>query len=214
MSSIILLGAPGSGKGTLAQQLKTKLNIPHISTGDMFREAVKGNTPMGVKASSYMKDGHLVPDDITIGVVDERFTKEDVKKGFILDGFPRTIPQAEAFDSIIKNKGLKIDAVILLDVDQGLIVRRITGRRSCPSCGNVYHIETVKPKVEGICDSCSTKLIQRKDDAEEVVKERLETYEKQTAPLIDFYSAKKILLKIDASRSPNYMMQQLEVLGF
>jgi adenylate kinase len=214
MSSIILLGAPGSGKGTLAQQLKTKLNIPHISTGDMFREAVKGNTPMGVKASSYMKDGHLVPDDITIGVVDERFTKEDVKKGFILDGFPRTIPQAEAFDSIIKNKGLKIDAVILLDVDQGLIVRRITGRRSCPSCGNVYHIETVKPKVEGICDSCSTKLIQRKDDTEEVVKERLETYEKQTAPLIDFYSAKKILLKIDASRSPNYMMQQLEVLGF
>jgi adenylate kinase len=214
MSSIILLGAPGSGKGTLAQQLKTKLNIPHISTGDMFREAVKGNTPMGVKASSYMKDGHLVPDDITIGVVDERFTKEDVKKGFILDGFPRTIPQAEAFDSIIKNKGLKIDAVILLEVDQGLIVRRITGRRSCPSCGNVYHIETVKPKVEGICDSCSTKLIQRKDDTEEVVKERLETYEKQTAPLIDFYSAKKILLKIDASRSPNYMMQQLEVLGF
>ncbi len=214
MSSIILLGAPGSGKGTLAQQLKTKLNIPHISTGDMFREAVKGNTPMGLKASSYMKDGHLVPDDITIGVVDERFTKEDVKKGFILDGFPRTIPQAEAFDSIIKNKGLKIDAVILLDVDQGLIVRRITGRRSCPSCGNVYHIETVKPKVEGICDSCSTKLIQRKDDTEEVVKERLETYEKQTAPLIDFYSAKKILLKIDASRSPNYMMQQLEVLGF
>lgn len=214
MNSVILLGAPGSGKGTLAQHIKERWGVPHISTGDMFREAVKNNTPMGLKASEYMKNGQLVPDDITIGVVEERFSKDDVKIGFMLDGFPRTIPQAEALDSIIKNKKLKITAVILLDVDKDLIVRRITGRRSCPSCGNVYHIETIKPKKDGVCDSCGTALIQRKDDTEEVVKERLEAYEKQTAPLIDFYRSKNLLVTIDASLSPEHTVKQLEDLGF
>ncbi len=214
MNSVILLGAPGSGKGTLAQHMKTRWGVSHISTGDMFREAVKNNTAMGAQASVYMKNGQLVPDDVTIGVVEERFSKDDVKKGFILDGFPRTIPQAQALDAIIKDKDLKITAVILLDVDKSLIIRRITGRRSCPCCGNVYHIETVKPKKDGICDGCGTALIQRKDDTEEVVKERLEAYEKQTAPLVDFYRAKKILVSIDASRSPDYMVKQLEDLGF
>ncbi len=214
MNSVVLLGAPGSGKGTLAQQLKVRWNVAHISTGDMFRESVKKNTPMGVKASEYMKEGHLVPDDVTIGIVDERFSNDDVKKGFILDGFPRTIPQAEALDLIVNKKRLKLNAVILLNVDYSLIVKRITGRRSCTSCGQIYNIYNMPSKKENICDKCSSALVQRKDDTEEVVKERLEAYEKQTAPLVDFYRAKNILVEIDASLSPDYMLKQLEDLGF
>lgn len=214
MNSVVLLGAPGSGKGTLAQQLKTRWNVAHISTGDMFRESVKNNTPMGLKASEYMKNGQLVPDDVTIGVVDERFSIADVKKGFILDGFPRTIPQAEALDVIINKKGLKLNSVILLNVDHNLIIKRITGRRSCTACGQIYNIYNIQPKQDGVCDKCKGALVQRKDDTEEVVKERLHAYEKQTAPLVDFYRAKKILLEIDASLSPDYMLKQLEDLGF
>lgn len=214
MNSVVLLGAPGSGKGTLAQQLKARWNVAHISTGDMFRESVKNNTPMGIKASEYMKEGHLVPDDVTIGIVDERFSNNDVKKGFILDGFPRTIPQAEALDLIVNKKQLKLNAVILLNVDHSLIVKRITGRRSCTSCGQIYNIYNMPSKKENICDKCGSALVQRKDDTEEVVKERLEAYEKQTAPLVDFYRAKNILVEIDASLSPDYMLKQLEDLGF
>ena len=214
MNSVVLLGAPGSGKGTLAQLLKTRWNVAHISTGDMFRESVKNNTPMGLKASEYMKNGLLVPDDITIGVVDERFSNNDVKKGFILDGFPRTIPQAESLDIIINKKGLKLNSVVLLNVDHNLIIKRITGRRSCTSCGQIYNIYNIPSKIDGVCDKCKGTLVQRKDDTEEVVKERLHAYEKQTAPLVDFYRAKKILVEIDASLSPDYMLTQMEERGF
>ena len=213
MSSAVLLGAPGSGKGTLAVRLKEQWNVAHISTGDMFREAVKNGTPMGLKASEFMKNGQLVPDDVTIGVVRERFSKDDVKKGFILDGFPRTIAQAEALDGILSSNGIKLKSVILLNVDEELVIARITGRRTCPKCASIYHIKSVKPKVDNICDKCGSELIQRKDDTVEVVVERLQAYNKQTAPLIDFYKNKKLLLEIDASRSPEFMIQQVEALG-
>ncbi|MCX6113294.1 MAG: adenylate kinase [Proteobacteria bacterium] len=213
MRSVVLLGAPGSGKGTLATILKNSWNVPHISTGDMFREAVRANSPMGLKAFEYMKAGLLVPDDITIGVVDERFSKSDVKKGFILDGFPRTIKQAEALDEILTKNNIKLNSVILLDIDEKLIIKRITGRRTCPKCGAIYHIENVPPRKQNICDKCSSDLIQRKDDTEEVVKERLNAYNKQTSPLVDFYRNKKILVRIDASKTPDKMIEQVEALS-
>jgi len=212
MSSAILLGAPGSGKGTLAVKLKTRWDVAHISTGDMFREAVKAGSPMGLKASEFMKKGLLVPDDVTIGVVKERFSKADVKKGFILDGYPRTIPQAQALDRILEENELKLETVILLNIDEGLIVERITGRRTCPKCAAIYHIKNFKPKIENICDKCGSELFQRKDDTKEVVVERLEAYHKQTAPLVDFYRNKGLLQEIDASSSPEFMMQQVEAL--
>ncbi len=213
MNSTVLLGAPGSGKGTLATKLKDRWNVAHISTGDMFREAVKNNTPMGIKASEYMKNGQLVPDDITIGVVQERFSKHDVKKGFILDGFPRTIAQAEALDVILKQNNIKLSSVIALNIDEKIVIDRITGRRTCPKCAAIYHIKSVRPKVENICDKCGSTLVQRKDDTVEVVVERLQAYNLQTQPLIDFYRNKGLLLTIDASRSPEYMVQQMEALG-
>jgi adenylate kinase len=213
MRSVVLLGAPGSGKGTLATRLKDTWNVPHISTGDMFREAVKANSPMGQKAAEYMKNGQLVPDEITIGIVDERFAKPDVKKGFILDGFPRTTNQAQALDQILTKNKIALSSVILLDVDEKLIVRRITGRRTCSRCGSIYHIENMPPKTVNVCDKCMGELTQRRDDTEEVVKERLVAYNDQTSPLIDFYRKKKILLQIDASRSPDHMIEQVEALN-
>lgn len=213
MRSVVLLGAPGSGKGTLALKLKDTWNVPHISTGDMFREAVKENSPMGLKASEYMKAGQLVPDDITIGIVNERFSKPDVKTGFILDGFPRTITQARSLDEILTKNNINLSSVILLNVDEKLILRRITGRRTCLKCGTIYNIFNMPPKKENICDKCSSSLSQRKDDTEEVVKERLIAYNNQTAPLIKFYDDKKILIKIDASSTPDHMLEQVEALA-
>jgi len=213
MSSAILLGAPGSGKGTLAFQLKARWNVAHISTGDMFREAVKAGSPMGLRAAEFMKEGKLVPDDVTIGVVRERFSKDDVKKGFILDGYPRTIAQAEALDKILEDNKLKLHTVVLLNIDEDMIVERITGRRTCSKCASIYHIKNFKSKVDNICDKCGSELIQRRDDTKEVVVERLAAYHKQTAPLVEFYRNKKLLQEIDASRSPEFMMQQVEALG-
>jgi len=213
MRSVVLLGAPGSGKGTLATILKNSWNVPHISTGDMFREAVKANSPMGLKASEYMKAGLLVPDDITIGVVEERFSKPDVKKGFILDGFPRTIKQAQALDDILVKNDIKLSSVILLNIDEKLILKRITGRRTCTKCGSIYHIDNMPPKQTGICDKCSSELIQRRDDTESVVTERLIAYNNQTSPLVGFYKNKKILVQIDASNTPKEMIEQVEALN-
>ena len=213
MRSVVLLGAPGSGKGTLAIKLKNTWNVPHISTGDMFREAVKENSPMGQKASEYMKNGQLVPDDITIGIVEERFSKSDVKKGFILDGFPRTIKQAQALDEILAKNEIKLSSVILLNVDEKKIVKRITGRRTCSKCGSIYHVENMPPKMPNVCDKCGSALTQRKDDTEEVVKERLIAYNEQTAPLINFYKKTNILAEVDASSSPEYMVEQVGALS-
>jgi adenylate kinase len=211
---VILLGAPGSGKGTLALNLKNKWEVPHISTGDMFRDALSAGSPMGLKASEYMKKGSLVPDDVTVGIVAERFNNSDIKKGFILDGFPRTINQAKSLDDILVKTGQSLDAVILLNVDENLVVKRITGRRTCSKCGAIYHIENMPSKIQDVCDKCGSNLTQRKDDNETVVRDRLEAYNKQTAPLIEFYRKKDLLIEIDASKTPTFMLEQVEALSF
>ena len=197
MLNIILMGPPGAGKGTQAKKLISELGIPHISTGDMFREAIKEGTPLGKLAASYINDGHLVPDDVTIGLVKERLSKPDCDKGFLLDGFPRTIPQAEALDVMAKEIGREISHVIDIETPKEELVRRICGRRVCKKCGAPYHIINIKPKVDGVCDICGGELVQRPDDNEEALTTRLEHYEKQTKPLLDFYSKKGLLKTFD-----------------
>lgn len=186
---LILLGAPGAGKGTQAEVICKALNIPAISTGNIIREALAQGTEMGLKAKSFMDAGQLVPDDVVIGIIKERLAKDDCANGFILDGFPRTIPQAEALDAM----GVIIDRVIDIEVPDEKIAARMSGRRVCKDCGSSYHLEYKAPKAEGVCDACDGELIQRKDDAPETVLDRLAVYHKQTEPLKDFYSKKGIL---------------------
>ena len=181
---LIFLGAPGAGKGTQAEIIASKLNIPTISTGNIIREALANGTEMGLKAKSFIEAGKLVPDDVVIGIIKERLADEDCNNGFILDGFPRTIPQAEALD----NMGIIIDKVVDIDVPDENIVNRMSGRRVCKACGSSYHIENKKPKVEGVCDACGGELQIRKDDAPETVLDRLNVYHEQTEPLKDFYA--------------------------
>ena len=181
---LIFLGAPGAGKGTQAEIIASKLNIPTISTGNIIREALANGTEMGLKAKSFIEAGKLVPDDVVIGIIKERLADEDCNNGFILDGFPRTIPQAEALD----NMGIIIDKVVDIDVPDENIVNRMSGRRVCKACGSSYHIEDKKPKVEGVCDACGGELQIRKDDAPETVLDRLNVYHEQTEPLKDFYA--------------------------
>ena len=187
---LILLGAPGAGKGTQAEILKKKLDIPTISTGNILRAAVKNGTPTGLKAKEYMDAGKLVPDEVIIGIITERLAEDDCKNGYILDGVPRTIAQAEAMEKA----GINFDAVVSIEVADQVIMERMSGRRVCESCGASYHLVAVPPKVAGVCDSCGGKLVQRKDDAPETVKDRLEVYHKETEPLKDF-SAQRGLLK-------------------
>lgn len=208
MLNIILMGPPGAGKGTQAKILIAKFNIPHISTGDMFREAIKEGTPLGKLAASYINDGHLVPDDVTIGLVKERLSKDDCANGYLLDGFPRTIPQAEALEVLTKEIGREVNYVINIDTPKEELVSRICGRRVCKKCGAPYHIVNVKPKVDGVCDICGGELVQRPDDNEEALSIRLEAYNKQTKPLLDFY-AKKGLLKTFSGKSREELTPQL-----
>ena len=191
--NIILLGAPGAGKGTQAAVICEKLNIPTISTGNIIREALKNGTEMGLKAKSYMDAGKLVPDEVVIGIVKERLAQDDCAKGFILDGFPRTIPQAEALDSM----GVVIDKVIDIEVADEVIVNRLSGRRVCEKCGRPYHLESLKPKAEGICDDCGGTLVQRKDDSIETVKARLDIYHNETEPLKDYYAKQNKLVVVE-----------------
>ena len=193
--NLIFLGAPGAGKGTQAEVISKKLNIPTISTGNIIREALKNGTEMGLKAKAYIEAGKLVPDSVVIGISQERLAKDDCAGGFILDGFPRTIPQAEALDEM----GVKIDKVVEIQVDDETIIGRMSGRRVCSKCGASYHIANKPPKAEGICDSCGGELVQRKDDAPETVLDRLEVYHTQTEPLKDFYAAKGILRTADGT---------------
>ena len=186
--NIILMGPPGAGKGTLAKQLKESLSLVHISTGDMFRDAIKAQTELGKLAQSYINKGDLVPDDVTIGLVKERLSQPDCEGGFLLDGFPRTLPQAEALSELTKEINRPIDIVVNLDCDNEELVRRISGRRVCKNCGAPYHVITMKPKVEDICDLCGGPLYQRKDDNEEALKVRLEHYVSETKPLLDYYA--------------------------
>ena len=189
---LILLGAPGAGKGTQAKWISREYGLPHISTGDILRQNVKEGTELGKEARKYMDEGKLVPDELIIGMVKDRLSRDDCRNGFILDGFPRTIKQAEELEKITD-----IDAVLNIYVPFEKLIERITGRRSCPKCGAVYHIKYNPPKVDGICDACGTPLIQRDDDKEETVKKRLETYEEQTAPLIDYYEKKGKLITVE-----------------
>lgn len=199
MLNIILMGPPGAGKGTQAKKIIALYDIPHISTGDMFREAIKEGTPLGKIAASYINDGHLVPDDVTIGLVKERLSKDDCKNGYLLDGFPRTIPQAEALEKLTKEIGREVSKVINIDTPFDILVERICSRRVCKVCGAPYNLLNVKPKVDGICDLCGGELIQRPDDNEEALKVRYDAYNKQTKPLLEFYDERKLLITLDGT---------------
>jgi adenylate kinase len=194
--NLILLGPPGAGKGTQAQMIVERYHIPQISTGDIFRKAVKEGTPLGKKAKAFMDQGQLVPDEVVIGIIDERLRTSDCNPGFILDGFPRTIAQAEALQPILTKMGKSIDHVINIEVDTEELVRRLTGRRTCKNCGAMFHILFHPPKVEGICDRCGGTLYQREDDKEETIRIRLNEYQKETAPLIQYYQLKNYLRSI------------------
>jgi len=193
MRNIVLMGPPGAGKGTLATKLREELNLVHISTGDMFREAIKNATDLGKLAKKYLDSGNLVPDDVTVGLVKERLSRDDCKNGFLLDGFPRTLIQAEALDRLTKEINRPIETVINLDCDTNELVRRISGRRVCKNCGAPYHVETMKPKVDGVCDICGGPLFQRPDDNETALKVRLQHYVHSTKPLLDYYEKQGLL---------------------
>ncbi len=193
--NIVLLGPPGSGKGTQAKMIAEKYGVVHISTGDILRENVRNNTPLGVEAKKYMEAGKLVPDSLLIDIIKDRRAKDDVKGGWMLDGYPRTMPQAEAMDKILPNLGQKIDVVLNIDVPDAELVKRVTGRRMC-KCGATYHVQFNPPKVAGKCDACGGELYQRADDTEETVKERLQAYHAQAQPLIDYYDKKGIVVTV------------------
>lgn len=197
---IVMLGAPGAGKGTQAIKIADKYDIPHISTGDIFRANIKGGTELGQKAKSYIDKGELVPDEVTIGMLLDRIAQDDCKNGYVLDGFPRTIPQAESLTEALKSQGDKIDFALNIDVPDEAIIERMSGRRACPKCGATYHIVYAAPKTENICDKCGTELIIRSDDKPETVKDRLNVYHQQTEPLIAYYKAAGVLREVDGTQ--------------
>lgn len=211
---IIMLGAPGAGKGTQAEMIVEKYHLPHISTGDIFRANIKNGTELGKEAKGYMDKGLLVPDELTVRILLDRVAKEDCKNGYILDGFPRNIPQAEVLDKELAKLGDKIDHAIDMEVPDENIIARMSGRRACTSCGATYHIVNVPPKKEGVCDKCGETLILREDDKEETVKNRLNVYHEQTQPLIDFYEKKGILKTVDGTRDMMDVFREItEILG-
>ncbi|MBQ8292692.1 MAG: adenylate kinase [Bacilli bacterium] len=197
----LIMGAPGAGKGTYADGIKKHFGIPHISTGEIFREAIASGSEIGLLAKKLIDKGNLVPDDITNAIVKERIKKADCKDGFLFDGYPRTMAQAIAFDEMLRELNIKLDVVINIDVSDDIIISRIINRRTCPSCGRGYNIVSLKPKKEGVCDDCGTTLYQRKDDNEETIKSRLEVYNNQTKPLIDYYDKQNLLLQVDGAGS-------------
>lgn len=196
---IIMLGAPGAGKGTQAMMIAEKYGIPHVSTGDIFRANIKNGTELGMEAKKYMDQGLLVPDELTVKILLDRVAKEDCKDGYVLDGFPRTIPQAEVLDQELAKLGEQIDYAVNVDVPDENIVKRMSGRRACLGCGATYHVEHIPPKQEGICDNCGQTLVLREDDKPETVQNRLKVYHDQTQPLIDFYAAKGVLRTVDGT---------------
>ncbi|GGM94646.1 adenylate kinase [Thermopolyspora flexuosa] len=196
---VVLVGPPGAGKGTQAQFIASHLSIPKISTGDIFRANVSGGTPLGKLAKEYMDRGDLVPDEVTIAMVRDRLSEDDAQAGFLLDGFPRNVPQAEVLKKMLADWGVALDAVLELKVDDEEVIRRLSGRRTCRSCGKVWHIVFDPPSTEGRCDACGGELFQRDDDREETIRRRLEVYQEQTAPLISFYTDEQILVSVDAT---------------
>ena len=211
---LLIMGRPGAGKGTQAANIKEYYNIPHISTGDMFRAAIKNETKLGLLAKSFMDKGQLVPDEVTLGIVQERLLEDDCKKGFLLDGFHRTIAQAEALETFLKENGIVLDAVLDVNVPAEILVRRMVGRRVCKGCGATFHVEFNAPKQEGICDVCGTPLIQRADDTYETANSRLEVYDNNTAPLLDFYNTRGLLKTVNGDQALDKVFEDIKnVLG-
>ncbi|MEH7386632.1 adenylate kinase [Bacillus sp. JJ1521] len=210
--NLVLMGLPGAGKGTQAERIVEKYNIPHISTGDMFRAAIKDGTELGLQAKSFMDKGELVPDEVTIGIVRERLSKDDCNQGFLLDGFPRTVPQAEALEAILTDLDKKIDYVINIEVDSEILLERLTGRRICKDCGSTYHLVFNPPSQEGTCDKCGGELYQRADDNAETVGTRLQVNIEQSKPLLDFYQEKGYLRNIDGQQEINKVFGDVEEL--
>lgn len=204
------MGLPGAGKGTQAEKINEKFNIPHISTGDMFRLAIKEGTELGKKAKGYLDEGALVPDEVTNGIVEERLSKEDCKDGFLLDGFPRTIPQAKALQKITTKLNQKLDYVIHVEVPEEKLLERLTGRRVCPTCGTTYHVVYNPPKEEAICDKDGSKLIQRDDDSIETVQKRLAVNVEQTKPLLDFYEEQGILVTVNGDQAIDGVFEEIQ----
>ena len=206
---IIMLGAPGAGKGTQAKKIASKYSIPHISTGDIFRANIKNGTELGKKAKTYMDQGLLVPDELVVDLVVDRVAADDCANGYVLDGFPRTIPQAEALDAALAKLGESMDYAINVEVPDENIVKRMSGRRACVACGATYHIEHIPPKTEGICDTCGKELILRDDDKPETVLKRLNVYHEQTQPLIDYYTGKGILKEVDGTKDMSEVFDEI-----
>lgn len=209
MKKVVFLGAPGSGKGTQAKQLSDELGIPHISTGDMLREAVRNETDLGRQAAPIMASGGLVPDDLMVGIIGERLGQPDASGGFILDGFPRTVVQAEKLDALLAGNGDGKARVLYLSVPDDVIVSRISARRTCAECGEIYHLENKPPAAEGLCDSCGGQLIARTDDTEEAVRKRLEAFHRQTMPVVEHYRAQGSFVEIDGQRPVDEVFEQI-----
>lgn len=211
---LLILGPPGAGKGTQAAGIVNKYNVPHISTGDIFRKNIKEGTDLGKKAQEYMKKGALVPDELVIAIVEDRLKEADCEEGFLLDGFPRTVNQAKSLDIVLEKMGILLDKVINVDVDKKVLVKRAVGRRICKECGSTYHIEFNPSKVDGKCDSCGGELYQRDDDTEETMSKRIEVYLNETKPLIDYYNNKNILATINGEQDINKVLKDIiEALG-
>ena len=210
--NLVLMGLPGAGKGTQAEKIVAKYDIPHISTGDMFRAAIKEETDLGLKAKSFMDKGELVPDEVTIGIVKERLSKDDCKQGFLLDGFPRTVPQAEALEQLLNDLEKRLDYVIHIEVDKNVLMERLTGRRICKDCGATYHLVFNPPAQAGVCDRCGGELYQRADDNAETVQNRLDVNMKQMQPLLDFYQEKGYLRNINGQQDIQVVFQEIEKL--
>lgn len=206
---VVMLGAPGAGKGTQAKMIASKYNVPHISTGDIFRANIKEGTDLGKKAKSYMDQGLLVPDELVVDLVVDRLQQEDCSNGYVLDGFPRTIPQAEALDAALSKLGTKLDSALDIDVADEFIVNRMGGRRACITCGATYHVVNIPPKTEGICDTCGGELVLRDDDKPETVVKRLSVYHEQTQPLIDYYKNSGILVTLDGTQDMNDVFKSI-----
>jgi adenylate kinase len=207
--ALIFLGAPGAGKGTQAREVAKYFTIPQISTGDILRDAVKKQTPLGLAAKAKMEAGELVPDEVVCGIVEQRIDEADCMKGFILDGFPRTIPQAQFVDRMLQSKGRGNPLVLNIRVDQDVLMKRLTGRRTCSVCGEIYNVYFSPPKKEGLCDKDGGKLLHRADDNEETIRQRLVAYEKQTSPLIDYYRGKSLLHDVEGDREPELIAGDL-----
>ena len=210
---LILLGPPGAGKGTQAASVIERFTIPHLSTGDMLRDHVKRGTVLGVEAKSFMDSGKLVPDGLIIAMMEDRLRQEDCGRGFLLDGFPRTLPQAEALDALLSRLGVSLDAVVLLDVTDGVVVERLCGRRVCKDCGAIYHVSFHPSRVSGICDLCGGELVQRDDDREDVIRKRLGVYHEQTSPLVAYYEKQDILRRVNAEGAPDAVCRNIEKQG-